>query len=67
MNDIQKTIPLYAVEAIVEIKYQEAKEEMQKSLDSKDLDKWKFAEGKRHALGQLKLYIAELKRNLENE
>ena len=67
MKDVEKTVPLYAVEAIVEIKYQDAKEEMQKALDTKDLDKWKFAEGKRHALGQIKFYIAELKRNLENE
>lgn len=38
MNDIQKTVPLYGVEAIVEIKYQDAKEEMQKALDNKDLE-----------------------------
>lgn len=60
-------LPIYAIEAEVEILYQEAKEQMQKALDNKDLEKWKFAEGKRHALGQIKTFIAELKRNLENE
>lgn len=60
-------LPIYGIEAEVEILYQEAKEEMQKALDNRDLEKWKFAEGERHALGQIKTFIAELKRNLENK
>lgn len=60
-------LPIYGIEAEVEVLYQEAKEEMQKALDNRDLEKWKFAEGKRHALGQIKIFIAELKRNLENK
>lgn len=57
LQEFSKKISLDVIYTVCEIKEQEAREEMEKALENKDLNKFTFQEGKLHCASQIKSYI----------